>query len=106
MKGFIFEGVKMEKHQKEYIKLLEDKFNIVGKPRIATYNRHRHRIDSGIVVELDGSEFEHRLVFLSDNPRSYFHKWLMELDSDHLPQCVWITRYSDSDLSIIDGFFI
>ena len=96
----------MEKHQEEYLKLLDGRFNIVGKPRIATYNRHRHTIDSGIVVELDDSGFEPRLVFLSDNPRKYFHKWAMELDSEHLPQCVWITRYHDSDLSIIDGFFI
>ena len=30
----------------------------------------------------------------------------MELDSEHLPSCVWLTRYSDSALSIIDSFFI
>ena len=48
----MFEVIKMEKHQKEYIKLLEDKFNIAGEPRIATYNRHRHTIESGIAVEI------------------------------------------------------
>lgn len=106
MKGFIFEAVKMEKHQEKYLELIGEKFDITVKPRIATYKSPRDTIDSGIVVELSDSGFSPRLVFLSDNERSYFHKWTMELDSEHLPPCVWITRYSDSALNIIDGFFI
>lgn len=107
MKYFIFEGIKMEEHQKEYIKLLEDKFNIAGEPRMATYNRHRHTIESGIAVEIknfgDGV-----VVFIADSPRSYLHKFITELDSEHLPPCVWLTRWSDKDLELhLDkGFFI
>lgn len=107
MDNFIFEGIKMEKHQKEYIKLLEDKFNIAGEPRIATYNRHRHTIESGIAVEIknfgDGV-----VVFIADNPRSYLHKFATELVSEHLPPCVWLTRWSDKDLELHlgKGFFI
>lgn len=106
MKGFIFEGINMEKHQEEFIKLIDEKFDISVKPRIATYKRYRDTIDSGVVVELSNGGFIPRLVFLSDNPRKYFHKWSMELESEHLPNCVWITRYSDPALSIIDRFFI
>lgn len=106
MEGCIFEGVKMEKHQEEYIKLIDEKFGVKGKPRRATYKRRRDTIDSGIVVELSDSGFSPRLVLLSDNERDYFHKWAMELDSKHLPPCVWLTRYSDPALSIIDSFFI
>lgn len=97
----------MEKYQKEYIKLLEDKFNIAGEPRIATYNRHRHTIESGIAVEIknfgDGV-----VVFIADKPRSYLHKFITELDSFHLPPCVWLTRWSDKDLKVDMeiGFFI
>lgn len=96
----------MEEYQKEYLKLIGERFDITVKPRIATYKRRRDVIDSGIVVEFSEAGFSPRLVFLSDKQRSYFHKWEMELDSAHLPSCVWITRYSDSALSIIDGFFI
>lgn len=106
LESFIFERIKMKDYQKEYIKLINERFGISGKPRIATYKRRRDTIDSGIVVELSESGFSPRLVFLSDNPRNYFHKWSMELESEHLPSCVWLTRYSDSALSIIDGFFI
>lgn len=96
----------MKEYQKEYLKLIGERFDITVKPRIATYKRRRDVIDSGIVIELSEAGFLPKLVFLSDNQRSYFHKWSMELDSEHLPPCVWITRYSDSALSIIDGFFI
>mgnify|MGYP003356578444 CR=1 FL=1 len=96
----------MEEHQKEYIKLLDEKFGVKGKPRRAIYKRNRDVIDSGIVVELSNSVFNPRLVFLSDNERGYLHKWSMELDSEHLPSCVWLTRYNDPYLSIIDSFFI
>lgn len=106
LENFIFEGIKMEKHQEEYLELIGERFDITVKPRIATYKRYKGTIDSGIVVELSKSGFSPRLVFLSDNERNYFHKWTMELDSEHLPPCVWLTRYSDSALSIIDGFFI
>lgn len=57
-------------------------------------------------ADKDDSGFSPILVFLSDNERDYVHKWTMELDSEHLPLCVWLTRYSDSALSIIDSFFI
>ena len=96
----------MKEYQKEYLKLIEERFDITVKPRIATYKRNRDVIDSGIVVELSEAGFSPKLVFLSDNQRSYFHKWSVELDSEHLPLCVWLTRYSDSALSIIDSFFI
>lgn len=96
----------MKEYQKEYLKLIGERFDITVKPRIATYKRRRDVIDSGIVVELSEAGFSPKLVFLSDNLRSYFHKWSMELDSEHLPPCVWLTRYSDSALSIIDSFFI
>lgn len=96
----------MKEYQKEYLKLIEERFDIIGKPRIAIYRRRRDVIDSGIVVELSDSGFNPRLVFLSDNEGDYFHKWSMELDSEHLPPCVWLTRYSDPYLSIIDSFFI
>lgn len=96
----------MKEYQKEYLKLIEERFDITVKPRIATYKRNRDVIDSGIVVELSEAGFSPKLVFLSDNQRSYFHKWEMELDSEHLPRCVWLTRYSDPALSIIDSFFI
>lgn len=96
----------MLKHQEEYLKLIGDKFDITVMPRIATYKKYRDTIDRGVVVELSDSGFNHRLVFLSDNERDYFHKWLLELDSEHLPKCVWITRYSDSALSIINSLFV
>ena len=96
----------MKEYQKEYLKLIEERFDITVKPRIATYKRNRDVIDSGIVVELSEAGFSPKLLFLSNNQRSYFHKWTKELDSEHLPPCVWITRYSDSALSIIDSFFI
>lgn len=106
LESFIFEVIKMEEHQKEYIKLLDEKFGVKGKPRIAIYKSNRDVINSGIVVELSDSGFNPRLVFLSDNEGGYFHKWSMELDSEHLPPCVWLSRYSDPYLSIIDSFFI
>lgn len=96
----------MKEYQKEYLKLIGERFDITVKPRIATYKRRRDVIDSGIVVELSEAGFSPKLVFLSDNERDYFHKWAMELDSWHLPTCVWLTRYSDPYLSIIDSFFI
>ena len=106
LESFIFERVKMEKHQEEYLELIGERFDITVKPRIATYKRNRDVIDSGIVVELSNGGFESILVFLSNNSRIYFHKWATEICSAHLPPCVWLTRYSDSALSIIDSFFI
>lgn len=47
MKGFIFEGINMEKHQEEYIKLLDEKFGLVGKPRRAYYDYYS-TLDRGI----------------------------------------------------------
>ena len=96
----------MKEHQKEYIKLINERFGVSVKPRIATYKRRRDVIDSGIVVELDYDSFSPNLVFISDNPRNYFHKWIIELDSGHLPLCLWITGYSDTALNIIEGFYI
>lgn len=96
----------MKEYQKEYLKLIGERFDITVKPRIATYKRNRNVIDSGIVVELSNGVFEPILVFLSDNSRSYFHKWSTKICSAHLPPCVWLTGYSDSALSIIDGFFL
>lgn len=41
-------------------------------------------------------------------PRSYLHKFTTELDSFHLPTCVWLTRWSDKELEVDMeiGFFI
>ena len=96
----------MKKHQKEYLKLIGERFDITVNPRIATYRMHRDTIDSGIVVELSESGFSPRLVFVSDNKRDYFHKWSMELDSEHLPPCVWLTSKSDKNLDIKSGFYV
>lgn len=96
----------MLKHQEEYLKIIESKFDITVKPRIATYKKHRDTIYRGIVVEVDEPGFITRLVFLADKPSEHFHKWAIELSSDHLPPCVWITRYTDSALKIIDVFYI
>lgn len=103
MKGCIFEGVKMEEHQKEYIKLLDEKFGVKGKPRRAYYE-YMDKPDRGIIVELEPLPITR--IFISDEPRSYYHKWSTELDSMHLPDCVWLTSKSDSQLGLDKGFFI
>ena len=96
----------MKEYQKEYLELIEERFDITVKPRIATYKSGRDAIDSGIVVEVSESGFTPKLVFLSDNERDYFHKWTMELDSEHLPPCVWLTLKSDKNLDIKSGFYL
>lgn len=93
----------MEEHQKEYIKLLDEKFGVVGKPKRAYYS-YGHIPDRGIIVELEPLPVTR--VFISDEPRSYYHKWTTELNSSHLPGCIWITSKSDIDLDINKGFFI
>ena len=92
----------MEEHQKEYIKLLDKKFGVVGKPRRAYYEYYSTP-DRGILV---GLKHLNTRIFISDEPRSYYHKWSSELNSRHLPNCVWITSKSDSNLGLIKGFFI
>lgn len=108
MKGFIFEGIKMEKHQEEYLDLLNNKFKIVGRYKRATLKRARDKIDIGIAVEIKNFGDSGIVVFIADNPSNYLHKFATELDSEHLPPCVWLTRWSDKDLELhIDkGFFI
>lgn len=101
--GFYILGLNMEKHQKEYIKLLDEKFKVVGKPRRAFYSYGKIP-DRGILVELESPHFTR--VFISDGPRSYYHKFASELKSEHLPNCVWIISKSDSDLSLNKEFFI
>lgn len=103
MKGFIFEGIKMKEHQKEYIKLLDEKFGVKGKPRRAYYEYY-NTPDRGIIVELEPLPVTR--IFISDEPRSYYHKWSSELNSMHLPDCVWLTSKSDSSLCLDKGFFI
>lgn len=103
MKGCIFEGIKMEEYQKEYIKLIDEKFGVKGKPRRAYYEYYSTP-DRGIIVELE--PFPVTRIFISDEPRSYYHKWSTELDSGHLPSCVWLTSKSDSQLGLDKGFFI
>lgn len=93
----------MERHQKEYIKLLDEKFKVVGKPRRAYYSYGKIP-DKGILVELE--PLHATRIFISDEPRSYYHKWTTELNSDHLPSCIWITSKSDNDLNLDKGFFI
>lgn len=103
LKGCIFEGIKMKEHQKEYIKLLDEKFGVKGKPRRAYYEYYSTP-DRGIIVEL--RPFSTTRIFISDEPRSYYHKWSTELDSMHLPDCVWLTSKPDSQLCLDKGFFI
>ena len=93
----------MEEHQKEYIKLLDEKFGVVGKPRRAFYSYGRIP-DRGIIVELDPLPITR--IFISDKPRSYYHRWTTELNSEHLPNCIWLTSKSDRDLDINKGFYI
>lgn len=108
MKGFIFEGIKMEEHQKEYLKLLDNKFKIVGNYKRVTLKMDKYKIDSGIAVEIKNFGNSGIVVFIADNPRGYLHKFMSELDSEHLLSCVWLTRWSDKDLELhLDkGFFI
>lgn len=96
----------MTKYQEEYIKLISEKFKIIGKPKRATYKVYEGTCDSGIIVELMMGKFNPRLVFLSDTPRKYFHTWSMELKSERLPPCVWVTRYTDRNLEVVKGFYI
>lgn len=93
----------MKKHQEEYLKLLEDRFGVKVKPKIA-YFSYEEIPDRGIIVEL--KPFNTTRIFISDEPRSYYHKFSSELKSQHLPKCVWLTSKSDIDLKIIKGFFI
>ena len=93
----------MEEYQKEYIKLLDEKFGVVGKPRRAYYSYGRVP-DRGIIVELEPLPITR--IFISDKPRSYYHRWSSELDSEHLPNCIWLTSKSDRDLDIHKGFYI
>ena len=95
----------MEKYQKEYIKLLKEKFE-VKYIRKATYKRTRDIVDDGILVELDSTMFTDVCIFLSNNIRGLYHKWSMELNSENLPKCVWLTSYMDTALEIDKGFFI
>lgn len=62
----------MEKHQKEYIKLLDEKFGVKGKPRRAYYE-YCSKPDRGILVELKPLPITR--IFISDKPRGYYHKW-------------------------------
>lgn len=93
----------MEEHQKEYIKLLDEKFGVKGKPR-RIYYEYRNTPDRGILVELE--PFPVTRIFIADEPRSYYHKWSSKLDSVHLPDCVWLTSESDSKLGLDKGFLI
>lgn len=93
----------MLKHQDEYLELLDKKFGIKGKPRIVHYSYGKIP-DRGILVEL--RPLSTTRIFISDEPRSYYHKWASELNSMHLPACVWLTSKSDSKLGLDKGFFI
>lgn len=93
----------MEEYQKEYIKLIDEKFGVKGKPRRAYYEYYSTP-DRGIIVELESCPVTR--IFISDEPRSYYHKWATGLDSGHLPSCVWLTSMSDSQLGLDKGFFI
>lgn len=96
----------MTKYQEEYLKLLTKRFGTIGKPKRATYKHHEGACDSGIIISLETDKFNPRLIFLSNTQREYFHRWSMELPSEHLPTCVWITRYTDKDLSFVKGFYV
>ena len=92
----------MKEHQKEYIKLIDDKFRIKRKYTRVNYNYY-DTIDKGILLELES--FRSR-IFISDRPRNYYHKWETYLNSEHLPKCVWLTSKSDSELGLDKSFFI
>ena len=93
----------MKKHQKEYIKLLDEKFGVVGNPRRACYS-YSTIPDRGILVELEPLSVTR--IFISDEPRSYYHKFTSELNSEHLPSCIRITSKSDNDLNLDKVFLI
>ena len=93
----------MLKHQDEYLELLDKKFGVKGKPR-RTYYSYGKIPDRGILVEL--RQFGTTRIFISDEPKSYYHKWASKLNSMHLPNCVWLTSKSDSKLGLDKGFFI
>lgn len=103
LESFIFERIKMKEHQNEFLKLLDEKFGVVGKPRRAYYSYGRVP-DRGIIVELEPLPVNR--IFISDEPRSYYHKWSTELKSEHLPNCIWITSKSDRGLGINKEFYI
>lgn len=96
----------MLKHQDEYLELLNEKFKVEGKPRRVHYSYGKIP-DSGIAVEIKNFD-SGCVVFIADKPRSYLHKFTTELDSFHLPTCVWLTRWSDKELEVDMeiGFFI
>ena len=96
----------MEKHQEEYIKLLSERFDIVGKPKRASYKRMGDTWNSGIIIELKTYTCDPRLVFLSDTQENYFHRWESQLGRSNLPRCVWITGYTDRDLYVYRGLHI
>lgn len=93
----------MLKHQEEYIKLLDEKFGVVGIPKKAYYSYGKIP-DRGILVELKC--FPITRIFISDKPKSYYHKWTTEINSEHLPNCVWLTSKSNENLGIDKGFYI
>ena len=97
----------MTKYQEEHIRLISEKFKINGKPKRAIYKRWENTIDSRIIIELKSRVSYPKLLFISDTPRNYFHKLSMELNSSgHLPQCIWVTRYTDRNLEVVKGFYI
>ena len=93
----------MLNHQEEYLELLDKKFGVKGKPRRVNYSYGKIP-DRGILVELE--PFPITRIFISDEPRSYYHKWTTELKSEHLPNCVWLTVKQDSQLGLDKGFLI
>lgn len=107
LESFIFERVKMEKHQEGYLELLKDKYVINNIYQRVTYKRVKGIVDIGIVVEVKnldtGKVFA---VFIADKPRKYLHKFASQLESGHLPPCVWLANLSDKEFEIHKGFFI
>lgn len=93
----------MLKHQDEYLELLDKKFGVKCNPRRAHYS-HGKIPDRGILVEL--RQLSTTRIFISDEPKNYYHKWATKLNSSHLPACVWLTSESDSSLCLDKGFFI
>lgn len=93
----------MTKYQEEYIKLLDEKFEVVGKPKVAYYS-YSKTPDIGILVELKSLPVTR--VFISYEPKSYYHKFNSELDSKHLPNCIWLTRKPDKNLCLAKGLYI
>lgn len=110
--GFIFNEVIMETVD-ELMKIIDDSIDdeywIAKNTKRCLLNQYWDLENvPGYVVEIYDRDNEKDHLFIADKPRSYLHKFTTELDSFHLPTCVWLTRWSDKKLEVDMeiGFFI